>query len=597
MKAFLLFSVICFACALSLTDPLFAQQTENKKPGIFVVDVEQDTITINSAHFGISASTVPGSRVAVNGKPYKVYPSGAFAGLLDLQVGENPFTITALTPSGETLSRTFLIIRRKPLETTSADSLVIEDAMMEPSRELWLNEGDVLNLRFKGTPGCKAYFGGGKGTWMQMIELPDSETDGIRGIYQGIYKIMPTEILLAPVAVTFKLEDSTGKSITKLSKAKFSVRTNEFPYVAAAKGERPYLNYGLGEDRLGGAKMGFLNPGVRLKINGKAGKQYRVMLSNNLDAWIPEDQVDILPEGTFLPYSLTGSWSVYGDDKYDYISVGLSEKLPYTSLQDPINHRLIVDVYGAVANSNWITQHLTTKEIKNVYYEQPEKDVFRIIIELKHKQSWGYGIDYKGNNLVVKIKRQPEELDLDKLTFILDAGHGGASLGAVGGTGSLEKNINLSTVLHLKELLEKEGARVILTRKDDSNVLNSERVRTIINSGADILISVHANAPGSSSDPEKIKGISTYYKYIGFRPLSTFIYKQVLKTGLEPNGNVGSFNFALNSPTELPNVLVEQAFMSNPEDEMKLTDDDFRRELAGKIVKGVKDFLEYCDEK
>lgn len=597
MKAFLLFSVICFACALSLTDPLFAQQTENKKPGIFVVDVEQDTITINSAHFGISASTVPGSRVAVNGKPYKVYPSGAFAGLLDLQVGENPFTITALTPSGETLSRTFLIIRRKPLETTSADSLVIEDAMMEPSRELWLNEGDVLNLRFKGTPGCKAYFGGGKGTWMQMIELPDSETDGIRGIYQGIYKIMPTEILLAPVAVTFKLEDSTGKSITKLSKAKFSVRTNEFPYVAAAKGERPYLNYGLGEDRLGGAKMGFLNPGVRLKINGKAGKQYRVMLSNNLDAWIPEDQVDILPEGTFLPYSLTGSWSVYGDDKYDYISVGLSEKLPYTSLQDPINHRLIVDVYGAVANSNWITQHLTTKEIKNVYYEQPEKDVFRIIIELKHKQSWGYGIDYKGNNLVVKIKRQPEELDLDKLTFILDAGHGGASLGAVGGTGSLEKNINLSTVLHLKELLEKEGARVILTRKDDSNVLNSERVRTIINSGADILISVHANAPGSSSDPEKIKGISTYYKYIGFRPLSTFIYNQVLKMGLEPNGNVGSFNFALNSPTELPNVLVEQAFMSNPEDEMKLTDDDFRRELAGKIVKGVKDFLEYCDEK
>lgn len=594
MKPFLISSVLALVCVLSLTDPLFAQKTEKNK--IFVVDVESDTIFVSSAHFGISASTFPGSKVTVNGRSFKVYPSGAFAGLLDLQVGENPFTIKALTPSGETLSKSFLIIRKKPLETTPSDSLVIEDAMMEPSRELWLNEGDILNLRFKGTPGCRAYFGGGKGTWMQMIELPDSETNGIRGIYQGVYKIRPTEIVVAPVAVTFRLEDSTGRSVTKLSKAKFSVRTNEFPYVGVTKGDRPYLNYGLGEDRLGGAKMGFLNPGVRLKINGKTGNQYRVMLSNSLQAWIPEDQVDILPEGTFLPYSLTGSWSVYGDDKYDYISVGLSEKLPYTSVQDPLNHRLIVDVYGAVANSNWITQHLTTKEIKNVYYEQPEKDVFRIIVELKHKQSWGYGIDYKGKNLVLKIKRQPEKLDLDKLTFVVDAGHGGQSLGAVGGTGSLEKNINLSTALHLKELLEKKGAKVILTRKDDSNVPNSERVRTIINSGADILISIHANAPGSSSDPEKIKGISTYYKYIGFRPLSTFIYNQVLRTGLEPNGNVGSFNFALNSPTELPNVLVEQAFMSNPEDEMKLMDDDFRKELAEKIVKGVEDFLEYCGE-
>lgn len=595
MKSFSLSSAVILAFVLSFTTPVPAQKTDNKKPGITMIDPDRDTTVISSEHLGISANTVPGSRVTINGRAFKVYPSGVFAGLLDLQVGENPFTITSVTPSGETLTKSFIIIRRKPLETTPQDSLVIEDALMEPSRELWLQTGDILNVSFKGTPGCQAFFGSGKGSWLPMTELPDSETNSIRGIYHGIYKIRPTETV-PPIAVTFKLQDSTGKSVTKASKGLFSVRTGDFPLVAVTKGDRPYLNFGLGEDRLGGAKMGFLNPGIRLKINGKAGKQYRVMLSQNLEAWIPEDEVDILPEGTFMPYSLTGSWSVYGDNKYDYISIGLNEKLPYTSVQDPLNHRLIVDVYGAVANSNWITQHLTTKEIKNVYYEQPEKDVFRIIIELKHRQSWGYGIDYRGSSLVIKVKRQPEKLDIDKLTFVLDAGHGGASLGAVGGTGSLEKNINLSTVMHLKELLENEGAKVILTRKDDSNVLNSERVRTIINSGADILISIHANAPGASSDPEKIKGISTYYKYIGFRPLSTSIYNQVLKTGLEPNGNVGSFNFTLNSPTELPNVLVEQAFMSNPEDEMKLTDDNFRKELAEKIVKGVKDFLEHCEE-
>ncbi|HEX2866510.1 MAG TPA: N-acetylmuramoyl-L-alanine amidase [Ignavibacteriales bacterium] len=594
MKPLLLLLTVISVCFLSLRNPALAQEFD-KRSAIFVSEPYQDTTFTSSAHYGISAGTLPGSRVAINGKAFKVYPSGAFAGLLDLEVGQNPFTITSELPSGEILKKSFLIIRNKPLETTPGDSLVIEDAMMEPSRELWLSDGDILNLRIKGTPGCKAFFGSGNGKWLDMTEMPETETNGLRGIYQGIYKIRPNETVL-PIAITFKLVDSTGKSVTKVSKAKFAVRTGDFPMIGLTKGDRPYLNYGLGEDRLGGAKMGFLNAGIKLKINGKSGNQFRVQLSHSLEAWIPEDQVEILPPGTFQPYSLTSSWNVYGDDKYDYVSVGLSEKLPYTSVQDPINHRLIVDVYGAVANSNWLTQHLTTKEIKNVYYEQPDKDVFRIIIELKHKQSWGYGIDYSGRNLIIKIKRQPEKLDLGNLTFVLDAGHGGESLGAVGGTGSQEKNINLSTVLHLKNLLENEGAKVILTRKDDSNVPNSQRVRTIINSGADILISIHSNAPGSASDPEKVRGISTYYKYIAFRPLSTFIYNQVLKTGLEPFGNVGSFNFTLNSPTELPSVLVEQAFMSNPEDEMKLMDDTFREELAKKIVKGVEDFLEYCEE-
>ena len=91
-------------------------------------------------------------------------------------------------------------------------------------------------------------------------------------------------------------------------------------------------------------------------------------------------------------------------------------------------------------------------------------------------------------------------------------------------------------------------------------------------------------------------GVSTFYKHICYRPLSVFILKQVLKTGLVSFGNIGSFNFALNSPTELPNVLVEAGFISNPGDEMKLLDDDFRTDLAKRIVDGIDDFLDSCDD-
>jgi N-acetylmuramoyl-L-alanine amidase len=74
------------------------------------------------------------------------------------------------------------------------------------------------------------------------------------------------------------------------------------------------------------------------------------------------------------------------------------------------------------------------------------------------------------------------------------------------------------------------------------------------------------------------------------------VLQEVLKTGLVNFGNVGAFNFTLSGPTELPTVLVELAFMSHPEDEMKLLDDAFRKEMAEKIVEGVEEFLDTCED-
>ena len=195
-----------------------------------------------------------------------------------------------------------------------------------------------------------------------------------------------------------------------------------------------------------------------------------------------------------------------------------------------------------------------------------------------------------------RVKRQPERLKLKALKFVLDAGHGGDNAGALGSTGAKEKDVNLSTVLHLKELLEDKGATVLLTRGADSAASMQGRLQTALGANPDILISVHSNSIGYTTNPEETRGVSTYYKHIGFRPLSEFILKRVVAAGLPSYGNVGSFNFILVSPTEMPNVLVELAYMSNPQDEMKLLDDGFRKDLARAIVRGVEDFLDSCDE-
>lgn len=89
-----------------------------------------------------------------------------------------------------------------------------------------------------------------------------------------------------------------------------------------------------------------------------------------------------------------------------------------------------------------------------------------------------------------------------------------------------------------------------------------------------------------------VRGASTYYRHQAFRPLTQYIYDEMLELGLADFGNVGGFNFTLNSPTEFPSVLVEVAFMSNPADEERLLNPDFHDEMAESIVRGLEKFLE-----
>jgi N-acetylmuramoyl-L-alanine amidase len=355
------------------------------------------------------------------------------------------------------------------------------------------------------------------------------------------------------------------------------------------KGPMAYLNYGLGEDRLGGAKMGYLDSLILLKVTGKYKDQYRVRLTNVLSAWIPQNLTkrDTLVK---LPVQyLTTSWRVWGDERYDYISIPLTERLPYRSWQEISPSKIVVDLFGATANTNWVTQLRTAKEIKHVDYEQIADEQFRITIYLHHGQHWGYAIGYEGRRLVVRVRHQPEKLKLNSLTIAIDAGHGGTNLGAVAlRSKQLEKDLNLNIALHLKRELERKGATVLMTRTTDTLFNNSDRVIYFRKLKPDLLISIHNNAAG---DTTKTRGTSTYYKHLGYRPLSQAVLERLLDMGLAEYGNVGRFNFALNSPIEYPNILVEGAFMSHPADEALLLQDDFRKKMAKQIRKGVNDWL------
>lgn len=566
-------------------------QTTPAADSILLVVPEADTVTTTTSTYRLSASTNPGNSVTVNGKPYKVYPSGAFCGKLGVNIGENVFTIVSTNPLGSSVTRQFVINRPKPMESTRSDSLILEDALMQPTQDMWLMEGDILQVQVKGTPGMKATFLNG----LPMKERPASQTRGIAGIYRGTYKVKASDTLLSQ-RITFRLEDSAGNAVSRSTYAKVSFKAHQLPLVGVTKGERPYLNTGLGDDRLGGHKFSIMNPGIRLKITGKVGNMFRVALTDNQEVWIEDSYLELQPEGTFFPSSLTGNITVMPEGRHDVVTVALSDRLPYSTFQEVQPGKIIVDIYGATSNTNWITEHLTTREITRVYYRQEAKGIFRVIIELKNKQLWGYEIDYEGTSLKVRVRPQPERLRLRDLTIAVDAGHGGDNRGALGSTGALEKDVNFAIVQHMKRILERKGAKVILTRVDDTNPRMTERFFTAYKGGADMLVSIHSNSIGLTTDPADTKGAGTFYKHIAYKPLSDFILREILETGLDTLGTVGSFNFALNGPTEFPTALVETAFISNPEDEMLLLDDEFREMLAKRIIDGIDEFLDYCDD-
>ena len=353
-------------------------------------------------------------------------------------------------------------------------------------------------------------------------------------------------------------------------------------------GSYPFLEYGLGDDRLGGAKMGYLDTGIVIKVVDSVQDDYKVQLSRNHFAWLPKSKFVVDTSIKLRPYYLTSSWKVFGDDNYDYVTIGLDDRLPYRSIQQINPSRLVVEIMGATSNTNWLTQLLTAKEVANAYHEQVEDDVFRVIIELKHEQHWGYSIYYEGKKLVIRIKRQPKELRLKKLKIAIDAGHGGTNAGASGKTSKIsEKDYTLKISKELEKSLRKEKAIVFMTRENDTSLAMSERADLLKKAEPDILISIHLN----SSSRDSIKGVSTYYRYIGFRPPTQFILNRMLELGLNNFGNIGSFNFSLSGPTEYPNCLVEVAFLSNEEDEKLILDPKFHKQVAAKIVAGIKDWL------
>ena len=178
----------------------------------------------------------------------------------------------------------------------------------------------------------------------------------------------------------------------------------------------------------------------------------------------------------------------------------------------------------------------------------------------------------------------------EKSTYkiVLDPGHGGEDVGAVGASGQYEKDFTLNVALKVKERLEQDQRiEVYLTREDDDYLSLENRHSRHFAKGVDGFISIHGNAFVESD----VSGTETFYNRRNSRAFAKTIHNHVIEATGFNDRDVQKEAFYVLKESKVPAVLLELGFLSNPEEESIMFTEQFQDSVAEAIVAGIEEYL------
>ena len=329
-----------------------------------------------------------------------------------------------------------------------------------------------------------------------------------------------------------------------------------------------------------------------LMLNGKKGGYYRVYLSPSKTAWIKED--NIVNYSTINGKMLASATkvSLSEDNLYNYIKTDLSFPVPYriTETEKGLN----IEVYNLKENNADTTIFESCGAINSFAINFVQQDMTATYYVELNSKLWGYDAYYEGNTLVIKVRKTPRieaANPLNGIKIAIDAGHGGDEYGATGPTGVREKDVNLDISKKLKKELENRGAQVIMTRTDDTDIPLKERPLIAQKEDALILLSIHANALSDGANPYEKHGTSVFYYNAESVELAKLLRDFLTKELDTKDDGVARYSLVMTRPSMPLSVLIEVAYMINPEDYAKLLDENFRQKAANAITNAIETYL------
>ena len=348
--------------------------------------------------------------------------------------------------------------------------------------------------------------------------------------------------------------------ITSLSPSKSSSNLVEFPIQECTTNTDNVILRSTPEN-FGMNRLGYLPQNTDLQINGIKNDFVRVYLNKNLSGWVASDSV--IPEQR--ENKILGEYKSEGinsDSITETYKFKFTKNLPYsTKFEDNL---LYTDVYNVTNCPN---------------------ETFHSVIELK--PPYCYSVKMKDGELSIKLPR----VDMSSPKIIIDAGHGGKEPGAVGCMSDLEKDLNLKAAKALKKELKSRDYKVLMTRNSDKYISLKDRVNFTKDKKGIIFISLHMNSIPEYADPNTHKGSETYYYNEFSKPLAKSVQLALTKSlGTRDNG-VKQASFAVIRPSEYVGILVETAFLINPEDVEIYKSKDYFKKVSKGVTNGIEKYL------
>lgn len=190
----------------------------------------------------------------------------------------------------------------------------------------------------------------------------------------------------------------------------------------------------------------------------------------------------------------------------------------------------------------------------------------------------------------------------DKITVVIDAGHGGVDPGKVGVNQALEKDINLAVAKKVRRYLELADVEVIMTREGEDGLYSADapnkkvqdmknRVALIDSSGADMAVSIHQNAYSA----EKVRGAQVFYYATSLQGRAIADVMQKTMAEIFDKGNrrtaKGNDSYYLLKKTQTPIIIAECGFLSNKEEAALLVNEAYQNRVAWAIHLGVLRYM------
>ncbi|MEE9452135.1 MAG: N-acetylmuramoyl-L-alanine amidase [Gammaproteobacteria bacterium] len=342
---------------------------------------------------------------------------------------------------------------------------------------------------------------------------------------------------------------------------------------------------------------------------------------------------------------LNGVSFAHGESGLDVI-LTFDQAFDYKSFTLPDPARAVIDISNADLTFSLGAFDLQGSSIKQIRTGQAGEDL-RIVFDLQQRMALTTAQevlpDESGYQLIVTLAERtptmvaPVTSMWRDITVVIDPGHGGNDPGAVGAQGLQEKEAVLSVSQALGQLINtQKGLQAILTRHDDSYVNLRERLAVARDARADFFVSIHADAfnepnaqgvsvfalseSGATNEAAHWLAEKENYSEVGGVDLSDLYGKsEVLRSILIDLSQASTINtsiqfgseilqhlqpvakvhgkqveqagfMVLKSP-DIPSILVETGFISNPEEELKLGDEDYRQDLARAIYSGMQSYI------